>query len=50
MKILIQIPRQMLRNKVRWCIGGLLLLLCILIGVGWIFTDHQPSHIDEKIR
>lgn len=48
MNILIQIPRHLVKNRVRWSLVGVVLLVCILIGVGWIFTDRQPSHFDGK--
>lgn len=46
MNILIQIPRHLVKNRVRWSLVGVVLLVCILIGVGWIFTDRQPSHFE----
>lgn len=46
MNILIQIPRHLVKNRVRWGLVGVVLLVCILIGVGWIFTDRQPSHFE----
>lgn len=48
MKIFIQIPRQIMKNKVRWSLVGLLIIICILIGLGLAFTDRQPKPFHEK--
>lgn len=48
MNILIQLPRWIYRNKVRWIIAGLLLCLCILIGVAWALTERQPTRFTGK--
>lgn len=48
MKILIQIPRRLMRKRFRWAIVGLLILVGIAVGVGWVLTDRQPSTFEGK--
>lgn len=48
MKILIQIPRRLMKNKFRWALMGLLILFCIFVGVGWAFRDRQPAPLKGK--
>lgn len=48
MKILIQIPRRLMRKRFRWAIVGLLILVGIAVGVGWVLTDRQPATFEGK--
>jgi stage III sporulation protein AH len=38
-----------MKNRVRWSLVGLLMIIiCILLGLGWAFTDRLPKSFHEK--